>query len=80
MTATIGNNIGVGDELQNFRLAVATTAEYTAFFGGENQAFAAVQDTVDRINVIFEKELSIRLELVSNTRSCLLYTSPSPRD
>ena len=74
MTATIGNNIGVGDELQNFRLAVATTAEYTAFFGGENQAFAAVQDTVDRINAIFEKELSIRLELVSNTRS--IFTDP----
>ncbi|APZ96389.1 right-handed parallel beta-helix repeat-containing protein [Fuerstiella marisgermanici] len=65
LSATIGNNIDVGDQLRNYRLAIAATAEYTAFFGGQTQALTAIQTFVDDVNSIFESELSIRLDLVS---------------
>jgi hypothetical protein len=69
LSATIGNNIGVGDQLQNYRLAIAATAEYTAFFGGESQAHSAIQTFVSSINQVFEEELSIHFDLVSDTNT-----------
>ncbi|MCD0461718.1 Calx-beta domain-containing protein [Roseiconus lacunae] len=69
LSATIGNNIDVGDSLQNYRLAIAATEEYTAYFGGEAQALAAIEDFVDDVNEIFEKELSIHFDLVSGTNT-----------
>lgn len=35
LSATIGNNLSVGDQIQHFRLAIATTAEYTTLLGGQ---------------------------------------------
>ncbi|MCC9601569.1 M12 family metallo-peptidase [Stieleria sp. JC731] len=69
LSATIGNNISVGDTLQNYRLAIAATEEYTAFFGGEANALVAIEDFVDDVNEIFEKELSIHFDLVSGTNT-----------
>jgi len=67
LSATIGNNIGVGDQLQNYRIAIAATAEYTAYFGGQSAALTAIENIVSELNQIFEKELSIHFELVSGT-------------
>ena len=66
--------------LKTYRFAVAGTAEYTAFWGdnddtnGTNQedALAAVANTVNRMNEVFEVDLGVRLELV--TTASLLYT------
>lgn len=69
LSATIGNNIGVGDQIQNFRLAIAATAEYTALLGGQSQAFAAIETFVSDVNEIFEAELSIHFDLVSGTNT-----------
>ena len=67
--------------LKTYRFAVAGTAEYTAFWGdnddtnGTNQedALAAVANTVNRMNEVFEVDLGLRLELV--TTASLLYTN-----
>jgi len=67
-------------ELRTFRIAIATTAEYTAFWGddddsnGTNQedALAAVVSSLNRVNEIYEQELQIHLELVTDTT--LVYT------
>lgn len=75
LSATIGNNIGKGDQLQNYRLAIAATAEYTAFFGGQTQALAAIESLVSSVNEIFEPELSIHFELVSGTNT--IFTNSS---
>ncbi|WP_197455214.1 reprolysin-like metallopeptidase [Stieleria neptunia] len=69
LSATIGNNIGVGDQIQNFRLAIAATAEYTALLGGQANAFAAIESFVRDVNEIFEAELSIHFDLVSGTNT-----------
>lgn len=67
-------------QLRTFRIAIATTAEYTAFWGddddsnGTNQedALAAVVSSLNRVNEIYEQELQIHLELVTDTT--LVYT------
>jgi subtilisin-like proprotein convertase family protein len=66
--------------LKTYRFAVAGTAEYTAFWGdnddtnGTNQedALAALANTVNRMNEVLEVDLGLRLELV--TTASLLYT------
>ncbi len=63
-------------QLRTYRLAVATTGEYTAFFGGTVAgALAAVNTTVNRITGIYEKELAVRLTLVANN-NVLIFTNP----
>ncbi len=69
LSATIGNNIAVGNELRNYRLAVATTEEYTAAIGGEAAALASVNQLVDDLNAVFEKELAIHLDLVTGVNT-----------
>ncbi len=58
-----------------YRLAVAATGEYTAFFGGTvQQALAAIVVTVNRVNLLYERDLSVRLVLVNNT-DLVIYTN-----
>ena len=79
--------------LKTYRLAVAATAEYTSFHGGTvNAGLEAIVTAINRVSGIYETELGIKFELVANNNllvytntatdpyTCLLYTSPSPRD
>lgn len=52
-----------GDDLRTYRLAIATTGEYGAFFGGVSAATAAVVTTINRVTGIYEKELGITFVL-----------------
>jgi Metallo-peptidase family M12B Reprolysin-like len=68
--------------LRTYRLALAVNSSYVdAVYHKElpvsrfDQAAAALQRTVNRINEIYESELGIRLTLVSN-ESKLIYTDP----
>ena len=69
LLAVIGNNLSVGDELRNYRIAIATTAQYTAFHGGQASALTAVQSFVSDLNSIYEPELAIHFDLVSGTNT-----------
>ncbi|MGC6421477.1 MAG: reprolysin-like metallopeptidase [Flavobacteriaceae bacterium] len=61
--------------LKTFRIAIATTGEFTAYWddgddgngSAQEDAFAAVVATLNRINQVFETDLGIRLELVSGS-------------
>ena len=72
-------NRKLNNELRIFRIAIAGTGEYTKYWGDDDpsngtnaeDAYAAVVSTINRINQVFEDELSIRLELVSD--ASLLY-------
>ncbi|MEZ6132037.1 MAG: M12 family metallo-peptidase [Planctomycetaceae bacterium] len=75
LSATINNNLSVGDQLQSYRLAIAATAEYAAFFGGQTQALTAIQTFVEEVNVIFEDELSIHFDLVSGLNTIFTNTA-----
>ncbi|MGE3822318.1 MAG: zinc-dependent metalloprotease family protein, partial [Isosphaeraceae bacterium] len=64
-----------GTQLRTYRTAVAATGEYTAFFGGTvAQGQAAIVVAMNRINQVYENELSIRMTLVANN-NLLVYTN-----
>ncbi len=56
-----------GEELRTYRLALACTGEYADFHGGTvSGALAAMATSMNRINGIYEREFSVRMELVAN--------------
>ncbi|MGE4512772.1 MAG: reprolysin-like metallopeptidase [Chryseobacterium sp.] len=64
-------------KLRTFRLALSCTGEYTAYFGGTKaNALAAMNNTMTRVNGVFEKDFSARMVLISNNDS-VIYTSAS---
>ena len=57
-----------------YRLAVACTGEYATFHGGTIAgAQAAIVVTVNRINLVYERDFSVKFSLVANNTS-ILYT------
>lgn len=64
-----------GNNLRTYRLAVAATAEYTAFHGGTVAGgLAAIVTAINRVTGVYESELAIRLELVANN-DLIIYTN-----
>lgn len=62
---------------RTYRFAVACTGEYAAFHGGTIAgAQAAIVTTVNRVNLVYERDFSVRLILVANNTS-VLYTNPA---
>ena len=65
-----------GTELRTYRLAIATTGEYSEYHGGTTEdTLSAVVRVVNRINGIFNAELSVGFELVENVDE-ILFTDP----
>ncbi len=63
-----------GGNLRTYRLAMAATGEYTAFHGGTKVAGqAAIVTTVNRVNQVYQNDLSIRMVLVGNNAN-VVYT------
>ncbi|HEX8562816.1 MAG TPA: zinc-dependent metalloprotease family protein [Flavobacterium sp.] len=64
-------------QLRNYRLAMSVTGEYTAYFGGTKAlALAAINNSMTRVNGVFEKDFGIHMNLISNT-DAVIYTSAS---
>ncbi|TAG04108.1 MAG: hypothetical protein EAZ43_05185 [Betaproteobacteria bacterium] len=64
-----------GATLRTYRLALAATGEYTTAVGGSvSDALSAMVTTINRVNGIFERELSVRMVLIANTDQ-LIYTN-----
>jgi hypothetical protein len=70
-------NLVSGTILRTYRLAVAATGEYTAAYGGGNQAntLSAITTTVNLIDAIYERDASIRLTLIAN-ETAIIFTDP----
>jgi len=67
-----------GTKRRTYRLAVAATTEYTAFFGGTvSKGLAAIVTAINRINGIYEQEIAVRMMLVANNY-LLVYTGADP--
>lgn len=59
-------------QFRSYRLALATTAEYSNYHGGTAPlVHAAVVTAINRVNEVFERDLGIRMVLVGN--NSLLY-------
>jgi len=56
-----------GADLRHYRLAVAATEEYTAYFGNDRVAAQqAIADVIADVNVIFRREFNVQLDLIEN--------------
>lgn len=65
----------IGTELKTYRLAMAATGEYTAFYGGTVAgALAGIVTSVNRVSGIYEREFAIRMTLIPNTDT-LIFTN-----
>ena len=56
-----------GANLKTYRLAIATTGEYTVNRGGQTNAFTDVMNAVNRINLVYRRDVSVSFTLVSGT-------------
>ncbi|AYA37225.1 T9SS C-terminal target domain-containing protein [Hymenobacter oligotrophus] len=66
-----------GTQLRTYRLAMACTGEYAAKKGGTTEgALAGIVASVNRVSGVYEKELSIRLQLIGNTDQ-LIFLDPA---
>jgi len=63
--------------LRTFRLAMSVTGEYTTYFGGTKAlALAAINNSMTRVNGVFEKDFAVRMVLIANT-DAVIYTNAS---
>ncbi len=58
-----------GTQLRTFKLAVSASRQYTNFFGSQANALAAIQTTVNRMIVVYRRELATTFTIVSDIRS-----------
>jgi chitodextrinase len=62
--------------LRTFRLALSCTGEYAAYYGGTKAAvLAGMNNTMTRLNGIFERDFGVRLVLIANN-DAVIYTNP----
>lgn len=62
---------------RTFRLALSCTGEYGQYHGGTvADVLAAFNDTMTRLNGVFEKDLAIHFNLIDDVES-LIFTNPS---
>ncbi|NIF06993.1 T9SS type A sorting domain-containing protein [Chryseobacterium sp. Tr-659] len=72
-------NFPFGNQIRKFRLAAATTGEFTqAFNGNTDNALAEAVNIVNLINKIYESEVSVTFSLIAETTNkTLVFTDPA---
>ncbi len=58
---------------RTMRLAMSVTGEYTTYFGGVAGALTAINNTMTRVNAVFEKDLALHLNVQNYPQ--LIYTN-----
>jgi hypothetical protein len=53
-----------GDTLRTYRLVMLGTGEYTQYLGGVSQAMAEMTTCVNRIDLVYERDVAVHYELV----------------
>lgn len=73
----VSGEITSGTQLRTYRLACASTGEYTTYHGGTVAGgLAAIVTTVNRVNGVYEKDFSARMVLIGNN-NLIVYTNSS---
>lgn len=64
-------------QLYTYRIAIGATGEYTTYHGGTvTLGLAAIVTALNRVDGVYEKELSVRMILVANN-NLIIYTNAS---
>ena len=67
----------LGDgRLRIYRLALAATGEYTQYYGSKEKAMAAQIEAIERVNQLYEKELSIKFVIIPDNEK-IVFTDPA---
>ena len=71
-------NFVIGASLRNYRLALASTAEFTQMYGGGTVSgtLSTLTTLINAVNAIYERDLAIHLNLVANETS-IIFTNPA---
>ncbi len=78
-SSAVATDVISGSTLRTYRLALAATREYTAFYGGTLAGAAGGQVvTMNRVNAIYERELGIRLNIIANNNLIIWTAEPDP--
>ena len=69
-----------GGDLKTMRLAQSVTAEYSNYFGATSATrvslvLSAINATLTRCNGVYEKDLALHLNLISNTTAVIYYNA-----
>jgi hypothetical protein len=73
-----------GDTLRTYRLALATTVEYSDFHSTQNPPSKAdvmnngLIPTMNRVNGVYEKDLALRMVMVANNLNVIFVVEPDP--
>ena len=68
------NTISNGSDLRTYRIAIASSAEFTIGNGGTLAgANAAINDRLNTLNALFEKELAMRFQLVASNDNIVFF-------
>ena len=63
--------------LRTYRLAMSVTGEYTQYFGGTVAgALAAINNSINRNNEVYETDLAMHFEVIASTTN-VIYTNPN---
>ena len=77
-SAPIAENC-IGDELRKFRLGIAAAGEYTAANGGTvASALTAIAALVNNLNLIYERDMSVRFILATDNSIIFTSTATDP--
>lgn len=68
-----------GEDLKTYDIAIAATGEYTKYHGGsKTTALSAITTTINRMNEIYQRDLSIKLRLVSGVTTIYSDSATDP--
>ncbi len=72
----------IASTLRTYRLAIACTGEYAAYFGGTKPATLSAEITsINRVNGVYEREVDVRMILIANTDTLIfLNAATDPYD
>lgn len=60
-------NAGEPVQLRTYRMAITCTGEYAQFHGGTvEDALSAIVTSLNRLNMVFERDAAVRMELIEN--------------
>lgn len=72
----VGTNLGRGDNLRIFRLAVSTTGEFTQQEGGATATALLLDSWLAEINDLYGREYCVRFEIIANN-DLLIFPNPT---
>ncbi|NLF64966.1 MAG: DUF11 domain-containing protein [Chloroflexi bacterium] len=75
--------VSIGSQLRTYRLALATTFEYSTYHSqpgppNTSDVLSELNVVVNRVNMVYERDVAVRMVLVNNNDQIIFLTSADP--